>query len=396
MNIFRGLNNKVDPTSAVWQPGFASACDNSRIDDNMTWNQGPSLASHSETIDKIATGLGGNHMKVASYLGTRYIFTGLADADTLVTGPNGYVYFVDNSGSSYPELWIGSKASASGVAAQTTLSAITTSGIGTRMEEGIYYYMCTRYDPARDCESLASYIYEHYVAKRYENDVRIADVPVLPAVSGTATHVTRWYRSMCVPIAKGDTRQIGTHTVPTDFYFIGEAATGSTFSDYAHDSEINSQENLYTARGGRPPTNCDCIGAFDNRIFYFQGQNIWWSSAGRPEEVPQLHTQTIYYTWSGGVWTAGTYKDKLTAGSAVTETLAYTYPLLDTGYRGEARLFCPDLASQNAVVAEEHNGKLWFWTETSTFYIERADNVEGYRYVKVAEGIGAASPHVLD
>jgi len=392
INIFKGLNNKVSPTSAAWEAGYASLSTNCRIDDNMTWAQGPSLGAAGATLTTKSLGAG-KHFKVLPLSGTRYILTGIGAAMTVCSGPNGLIYYVADNSDTLMN-YDGTTAAGAGLARFSGYPTIAVSGIGARMEDGLYYYMATIYDATKDVESLASYAAEHYVAKRYENDARVADVPNLSGVTSSGKKI-RYYRSLCIPMSKGDTVQRGSRTSPTNYYFIGEVSSGTTFTDYAHDSEIAKPENLYTGRGNQPPAAINCVASFDDRLFCFKDQDVYWSSAGRPEEFPQAYTMTIRQDYSVGVWTTGTYKDKLTKGSADPFNLTL-YPLLDTGVYGEAKMTIPELASSTVILAREWRGKLWFWTESATFYIEKSNSIEGYRYVKVADGIGVSNPNATD
>lgn len=397
INIFKGLNTKTNPASAAFEPGYASVCDNCRIDDNMTWAQGPALVSASASLSTKSLGAG-SHFKVMSLNGTRYIFTGIGDYMTCCEGSNGLIYYVTESTKPVTDTiygYNGTSASAAGIARSNTYPTMEVSGTGTRMEDGIYYYMATIYDPIRDVESLPTYAVEHYVARRYEGDKRAADVPKITGPSSTDNKI-RFYRSLRIPINKGDTVQKGFGTSATDFYFAGETNSGTAFYDYAHDSEIAKPENLYTGRGSPPPGNVNCVASFDNRLWAFVGEDVYWSSAGRPEEFPKAYTLTMRHDYSTGLWTTGTYKDKLTKNGSPTTTTLTLYPTLDTGIKGEARMKVPGLASSGILLAREWRGRLWCWTESSTYYIEKAGNIEGYRCVKYADGIGVNTPHVTD
>lgn len=398
VNIFTGLNNAVNPSSVLYKEGLAYISDNSRIDKELVWNKGPNLANVGGSPTTAAVpNKSSTHFASLSILGSHVIAKELGNTDTIDEGPNGYAYYTKSS--DYPQYWTGaddSGAGDSGIArpGQTTYPSVAISGTGARQETGIYYYMATIYDATRDIESLPTPAIEHWVGRRYVGDLRQADVPVLSGITSAGMKI-RWYRSKVIRINKGDTMQLGQVNSPTDFYFIGEVNTGSSFSDYAHDREIDKPENYYTGRGSRPPsTGTDALAVFQNRMFYFVNEVAYYSSAGRPEEVPQSYDLKIRHDYSEGVWTTGTFNDQLTKGSAAYTTLTQR-PLLDTGIYAEAEMTIKELAGQTVVRAKEIGDRLWVWTAKLTGYIVSTANYEGFRFVKVADGIGLCSPWTL-
>ncbi|KKK62915.1 hypothetical protein LCGC14_2999570, partial [marine sediment metagenome] len=252
VNIFTGLNNAVNPSSVLYKEGLAYISDNSRIDKELVWNKGPNLANVGGSPTTAAVpNKSSTHFASLSILGSHVIAKELGNTDTIDEGPNGYAYYTKSS--DYPQYWTGaddSGAGDSGIArpGQTTYPSVAISGTGARQETGIYYYMATIYDATRDIESLPTPAIEHWVGRRYVGDLRQADVPVLSGITSAGMKI-RWYRSKVIRINKGDTMQLGQVNSPTDFYFIGEVNTGSSFSDYAHDREIDKPENYYTGRG---------------------------------------------------------------------------------------------------------------------------------------------------
>ena len=390
INILRGLNN----VAKIAPEGYACVSANSRIDDDGTWNQGPSLGANSSSVALLAApGRAGTHLhamslKVSNTDAFRVIST-LHISTTIDTGPNGYAYFTDTGG--VPKFWDGSSESGSataGLARPTSDPNIAVTGVGARQESGVYLYFYTHYDSAADTESLPSDVCEHWVHKYYTNDIRIKDVPVLTG-SGSSGQLIRWYRSKRIKIAEGDTLQ-PPQADPNDFYFIGECAHNRTFSDYAHDSEIVNPENLYTGRGNVPPaTGVEALASFDNRMWYFKDGIAHWSSAGRPEEVPQGYDLIINHTYTEGTWLNGV----LTAGTVAATTLSMI-PLLDTGVYGEAKLIIPELSGETVIAAKEFDGKLWVWTANKTGVITNS-GLEGYQFSLISNGIGLCSFHVL-
>ncbi|MFA5163810.1 MAG: hypothetical protein WC441_04835 [Patescibacteria group bacterium] len=355
VNLAHGLINAIDPSSPSYPEGAAYVSTNSRIDENGTWNKGPSL-----TYTKIS----GDDERSAS--------------GNIVLGSNNKV-FVCSGG-----LVTGGKG---GLVSPPSIS-VSKSGslIGARQESGIYFYMGINDDATYNLESLPSAVVEHWIGKQYDTtDVRVADVPVL---SGAVN--TKWYRSTVIKAKKGDTVQLG-NLFELNFYYLGK---GATWNDYANDNEIAKPENLYRGRGSfRPTTGIDAIGSINNRMFYFVDNIAYFSSSGRPEEVPQEYTLTINHTYSSGIWTTGTFKEQLTIGSGGSSVLTRK-PLLDSGLKAACKMPIMELIGKTVIRAENINGKLWVFTADSIGYISPTD-VEGFRYTHVAEGFGLCSAWTL-
>lgn len=393
VNIFKGLVNGINPSSSAYPEGAAYVSDNSRIDKDGCWNKGPNEVAISSppTLGRVP-GKSGNKEAFLSIKGSSILAKELGNSDNIAEGPNGYAYFTKSA--DYPQYWDGSDDSGSGDAGLAVPTSPTTAApdaAGTRMESGIYLYLFTAYNATRDVESLPAAVIEWWVGKRYVGDVRQNDVPKVSATSSGNT--IRIYRSKVIKVKKGDTMQITKWT--SKFYFVGEAASATAFYDYAHDSEIDKPENLFTGRGSKPPsTGIDALASFQNRMFYFVDDTAWYSSAGRPEEVPKYYTLTITATYSVGVWTTGTFKDQLAAGGPTSHTVTQR-PLLDTGVYGDASIKIKELAGETVVLAKEINGKLWVFTARSSGYIVPTADYEGFRYVKVRDGIGLCSPWTL-
>ena len=349
VNIFQGLNNAVDPTSPLYKEGWAYRLNNTRIAEDLSLAKAPTVGTNTGSVPNSAK----------------------------VEGANGITYSL-NAGA----------LSGQGSAISAAIASIQVSALlkGTRQESGIYYYMCTAYDSTNKRESLPSDVQEHWVDKGYDtSDVRKVDVPVLV---GTATggDKIRWYRSRCVKVRKGDTQQLEEIVFPTEFFYLGEVASGTEFNDYAHDSEIVSENNLYEGRGTAPPVAAvDAIGTYDGRMFYFVDNVCRWSSVGRPEEVPQNYELTILCTYSEGYWE----DDELKAAGQATITLTQK-PRLDNGIYSEAKMTISELDSKSPVRAETIGGKLWVWTSNTTGYIV-GSAAEGYKYVHVSGDIGLSN-----
>ncbi len=215
INFQHGLVNAINPSLPGYPEGAAIVSVNSRIDRDGLWNKGPSLASRSgaPAVRQIDT-LTGLHLVYLNVKGDDVVATGCGNDTTIADGPNGLAYYAE-SGTVY--YWDGTTTAgtgATGLIPSTTSPTIAVSGTGARQEEGLYYYMYTIYNATRDVESLPCgyvgsaklLVIEHWVGKRYEDDTRIADVPVLTARTPN-TNKIRWYRSLKIDIGKGDTMQ---------------------------------------------------------------------------------------------------------------------------------------------------------------------------------------------
>lgn len=353
INIARGLNNALNPTSPLYEEGLAYVSDNSRIDIGATWAKSPSEGTNNGDIPT---------------------------SDNKVKGSNGIVYEVTDSVLSGGGV---------GTALTPVFSGVTVSTkTGTRQKSGIYYYMCTAWDNTNKRESLPSNVKEHWVDKKYDkDDTRVADVPKLAGSAGAGTTV-RWYRSRCTKVEKGDTQQLTEIAPPTEFFYLGE---GTIFYDYAGDGEIAREDNLYNGRGSAPPSNPEAIGRFEGRMFFFKGNVAYWSSAGRPEEVPQNYILTIVLTYSLGLWNVD---NELVIGGGGNITLAQK-PRLDGGLYSEAKMTLPELTGKTVERAESIGGKLWVWTTTSAGYIVATGGYEGYKYIHVSDDCGLVTPWCL-
>lgn len=407
VDITKGLNNCMSPTSPLYPEGSAYVSDNSRLDKDGFWNKAPVITSNSTGTLRVIPNKTGLHFRPITILGTQYITGGLSDTDTIVSGSNGYGYYLV---SGVPYWWSGvTSVSAvqytdydvSGLSRPTTDPVMQTmSAKGTRMEEGIYYYFYTFFDPTRLVESLPSDVIENYVRRYYVNDVRQVDVPIIRGVvpdmgEGNEARETRttvrYYRSKVIKIRKGDSVQLANQNNPLEFYFIGESSAGKgnhDWSDYASDEEIAKPENLYTGRGSAPPTS-DVIASYQNRTFYFKDGDCYWSSSGRPEEVPQEYTLTVNQTYSVGTWTG----EVLTAGASTELAMSGFRPILETGIESAAKMKLP--ITETVKGAIEFQGKLWVFTEHSAGCITPTAKCDGFDYNKAADGIGICSPQTL-
>jgi len=391
IDILKGLVNNPDPT--ILTDGTAYVSTNSRIDREGYWSKGAKLSALTTTIDVdlALDSVSPEFCQAVNVLGVAKIARGLKQSTTIASGSNGYAYYA-NTNAYY---WTGSAVGSAGLAApsQDTYPSVTVSGIGARQESGIYMYFHTLYDPARDIESLPSPAIEHWVNKYYVNDTRQADIPVLGAVDTEATYKVRWYRSKVIKVEKGDTKQLGQKNSLTEFYYVGEAADNVAYTDYAHDSELGQ---MFVGRGSVPPTSIDSLASYNGRMFYFKDNVSYFSSVGRPDEVPVNYSFKIRHDYSVGAWSGGTFKDQLvaaTSGDVVYTTLTMK-PTLDTGIVAEAKMTINELAGKTVLRAIEYGGKLWVFTVGKTGYITQTAE-EGYKYTHVADGIGISGAQCL-
>tara|TARA_Y100000310_G_scaffold74383_1_gene70606 strand:+ start:6441 stop:8633 length:2193 start_codon:yes stop_codon:yes gene_type:complete len=159
----------------------------------------------------------------------------------------------------------------------------------------------------------------------------------------------------------------------------GITASMEWLYDYTHDTEI--ENDVYEGRGSRPPSAVDCIAGFDNRMYYFVGNVVYWSSSGRPEEVAQEYTLTYELTNPNG--------------DGTQTTTVPAQPMLTGGLYAEAKYEITELASQTVIGAYPLDGNLWVWTENTTGYLRPTLRNEGVKYVLVRKGVGLVSDKTL-
>jgi len=361
VNTFLGLNNKMNPASAEFREGMASRSLNCRIDQYGLWSARPALVAESGKPSLLATGTtNAKHFKFLAVEGTSRIISELADNDSCDTGTNGYLYLTTQSGA-IKYFTATTNSTVTAFTPPATITAADQSG-DTRGQSGTYYYMCTYYDDTRKRESLPSPIADIEVDTDTDGHVRLT-------VPGPAEGIsTRVYRSLRTSATDNE------YNATNIFYYLGEVdyVSGSatlTFDDYLHDDDINRSQ--YEGRGSAPPTAIDYVVSYNNRMLYFKDSTLWWSSAGRPEEVAQEYTLT-YQTDSSTV---------------------VSKPKLTNGY-GEAKYEIAELAGQKVVGAKKFGNRLWVWTDAMTGYLE-ANRVEGYKFKVARQGIGLVSDKCL-
>lgn len=158
------------------------------------------------------------------------------------------------------------------------------------------------------------------------------------------------------------------------------ANTWYSYKDYLHDNEVKSVE--YDARGSTQPTAIDYLASFNNRMLYFKGNTLYWSSAGRPDEVAQEY-DLIYH------------QDNWATDPGDNETVSKNKPLLSVGVYGEAKYEISELSGQTVTGALRKDGRLLVWTGKMFGYIESTNRLEGYRFRKIRDGIGLVNDKCL-
>ncbi len=260
---------------------------------------------------------------------------------------------------------------------------------GGRMQRGTYYYMYTYFDTARQVESLPSTITDWVCAAwpGTSNSVDSAIYPTItinpdpthvPSVGSKRIDATTRVRVYRTKRTYEPDRDINA---PNEFFYIGDLAystTSMSIDDLAHDSELVDR---YEGRGTPPPTGVDCMAGFENRMYYFVGNVVYWSSAGRPGEVAQDYTLT--------------YETRDPAGGASLSSTFPAVPILAGSLPGEAKYEIVELAGQTVIGAYSYNGKLWVWTESVVGYLRLTLATEGVRFHRVRKGLGLISSKTL-
>lgn len=282
------------------------------------------------------------------------VFTSTAVVGTVTEttkGARGRVKYQDKNGSN---------GSCTAQTPPSTCSAATGDGTSARGENGIYYYMCTYFDNDRKRESLPS------AADSAEIDHAdgAKDRIVVTTSWATSAKRIRIYRT------KRTSATDGIYNATNIFYFVTELSSGRTYTDYLHDTEIESRE--YDGRGSPPPKGIDCLIPYNNRMLYFCRDGfLYWSSADQPEDIALEYTVEI-------------------DSEDVT-----CKPLLSLNTYGESKFEIAELAGQRVTAAMQKGGVVWVWTAGMTGYIQATNNLEGYRFHVVRRGIGAVSDKVL-
>lgn len=362
VDTFLGLNNMLNPASAEYREGMAWRSKDGRIDESGLWSPRRELAGCSNPPGLLSAWGGGNHYKNLAVENTDKIITNIGTKECLDTGPNGFLYGTTGSGVVKRQRADGTKTECGTYTPPGITSVAEGDGTSTRAENGTYYYMVTYFDDIYKRESLPSTVYDAEIDHDAGTKDRI--VVTLSAVVPEST-TARVYRTLrTCPMD-------GIYNATNIFYFVGEISAGNTtYTDYMHDDDIRDTE--YEGRGTAPPSAVDCLASYNNRMLYFKGNTVYWSSAGQPDDVAQDYT----ITYDG----ADTVKCKAK---------------LSLGVYGEAKYEIAELSGQKILAAMLRNGKLWLWTASMTGYLKATNRLEGYRFTTVRKGIGVSSDKVL-
>lgn len=370
VNVFLGLNNQLNPASAEYREGMAYRSKDARIDKSGLWSP-RQLLSGCSTAPGLLTGWGsGNHFKNLAVENIDKIISNLASGESVDVGPNDMLYGTTGSGAPKRQRADGSgKADIAVYTPPTSVTATTADGTSTRGENGTYYYMCTYYDNILKRESLPSTVYD---AEIDHND-GAKDHISIAYPTATANKRVRIYRTKRTCPAEG------VYSATNIFYFIAEQTAvsphnASPFLDYKHDDDLVSE---YEGRGTDPNTATggaiDYLASFNNRMLYFKGNTVHWSSAGAPDEVAVDYV--ITYDTDG-------------------DTIDCK-PKLSLGVYGEAKFEIAELAGQKVVGAMLKDGRLYIWTSSMTGYLRATNRLEGYRFTVVRKGIGLVNDKCL-
>lgn len=354
VDTFHGLNNALNPASAEYDEGMAYVSDNSRLNEAGLWAKGPALTNAlgepSVLSDPIA---GGTHFKEMFIKGLQKIVQAIGNTVTIDVGPNEYAYFVE---STVVKWWDGSSEGTAGEARPAAVVSVATTGNVGRQLKGTYYYIATKWNSNQLAESLPSQV-KAYTAAADSDAVTIT-------VSGGSSNY-KIYRSLRTSAADG------VFNPPNEFYYLG-TISGSTLVDYFNDEEIRNYP--YEGRGSAPPANVDYLAAWRNRMYYFVGNIVWWSSAGRPEEVAQEYELEYDDTYS---------------------TKIPMKPRLSVGVYGEAKYEISELAGQTVLATSAEGDKLWVFTAATIGFLYPATGAEGVKYREVRKGVGVVSQWTL-
>lgn len=408
IDTFHGINNALNPCSPEYRQGMAWDAQNSRINASGLWDKAParsdaSMGSVAVRGVPVTSTTDHPHFIDCNILSTHIIAKFLKSDSRLAVGPNKYAYCVDASlGASRAAFWwdgvdrstaVGFVDNATavnfavaGLGRPTVAIAVADNGSanrGGRMDQGIYYYMYTYYDTVRDVESLPSDVTE-WSAGFWGGSPRSAIYPTI-TISRDAAHGSRYDTNTKVRVYRSFrwNDQDNVFNAPNQFYHVGDvsynAGADMTLSDYANDAEIALDP--YEGRGSTPPTAIDCLASFNGRVYYFVGNNAYWSSHGRPEEVAQKYTLT--------------YKLENPNGAGTQTTTVPMQPLLFAGVPGEAKYEISELAGKTVIGTFALGNRLYIWTESTTGYLKATTSSEGIKYFHVRKGIGLVSDKTL-
>lgn len=358
------MNNLLNPASAEYREGMAYRAKDCRLNNKGLWVARPKLSTTVGAPGTVAfdlTGWGtGLHFKNLAIQGTDKIVETLATTDVVSVGPNEILYGTKGSGT---VARMGSNGVDSVIAAPTaptvTSPPADTGSTPSRQENGSYFYIFTSYNSTYKHECIPAKAYQVDLA-----DVTTNTVTMTLTENGDGDEI-RIYRTSRTSVNDG------VYAPNNRFYFVGTATSGAAYVDRLHDQEIVNNE--YEARGSVPPAAIDYLVSWNNRMYYFKDNIIYWSSAGRPQEVAQTFTLAT---------------ETEEGGSTVDITIK---PLLSVGSYGEAKYEISELASKTVTAAIPRGGKLWVFTATTVGYLVPTNQLEGVKYKEFRVGIGAVN-----
>lgn len=256
---------------------------------------------------------------------------------------------------------------------------------GNRAEIGTYFYMLTFYDPIRKRESLPSQVHEvdlSDTAKAIAFDIDFSN-------AWDQTHPgweLRLYRTKRTYTGSDAT----TVYSPTNIFYFVKSFTSAIdpYFDTASDDDIAAGTE-YDGRGTVPSSGMDYLVSHNNRMLYFEGNRVYWSSPGRPEEVGAEYTLTYryLYTYGGGIkWNNGSNGDGSDDNRTVTSV-----PRLSLGVYAESYADIAELAGKTVTGAMVQGGKCRIWTDGMYGYLKADSRMEGYRFNVTRKGIGLVS-----
>lgn len=368
MDTFLGLNNLLNPASAEYREGMAYRAKDCRLNSKGLWEarpklsttQGPPSLKAFDYTDGDQTWGSGNHFKNVAVQGTDLLIGSLATTESITVGPNEILYGTAGAGTIVRMISDGTDSLVAAPTVPGEDTNPTESGAQlSRMELGTYFYIATSYN--------STYQHECIPAKAYQAELTdINNAITMTFIENSDSDEIRIYRSLRTSVSDK------VYAPNNKFYFVGVATTAAAFVDRLNDQEIINNE--YEARGSTPPDDIDALASWNNRMYYFKDNIVYWSSAGRPQEVAQEFELTT----------------EAVEGGATTVDITIK-PRLSTGVYGEAKYEISELSSKTVTAAIPRGGRLWIFTATTVGYLVATNQLEGIRYKEFRVGIGAVN-----
>jgi hypothetical protein len=372
VDVFLGLNNMLNPSSPEYREGMAYRSLRARIGEDGLWAAQQALVgvTSAPDIQTCPHATSGHFKNLAVDDTDKIVMLGLSTYCDV--GPNKKLYSTDGSTLKCARGTINSAYTPPAWSTATRLVPADGSAESGRIQDGTYFYMCTYFDNIYKRESLPS----QARATTFDNAGSSHTQITINHDTATSDKRVRIYRTKRTNAAEGVRNPINK------FYFIAEKTSGVSHVDQLGDDEIKGYEyegrgtDPYTAMGSSAP---DYLCSYNNRMLYFLGNVVYWSSAGRPEEVAAEYDVDFNEDDDGN-------------GGAYTSTIK---PKLSIGRYGEAHFEIMELAGHTVKAAALYLGKLYIWTDTLMGYLEATNRLEGYRFKLLREGVGVTSDKVL-